>query len=264
VRGAKSAKDGGRHTAWPCSKQIKKVGVISGVCGRKFIGYPRGLADERSRSCPPDVELRAHAGDCIAANDKAMEKFGFAMGPLRVSDLSRKRHTLRNIRKRMYVEYPHSYFPDSGRIGEWRGRFGQKTGDGWYGHKPSGDRAPIPSELVTTMRTRRGGAVGVSRHARSARTKQIVRGRCLSLTLNGGDSWSSAGDSRGGYRAARGGDHRRRVFDGYVFQIRGGACFYEDKVGYQHPAHDEAIVAIAPPEVASATCQTRRDGEAAP
>src|SRR5258708_19531531 len=78
-----------------------------------------------------------------------MEKFGFAMGRLPVSDLAGN-DILWYIRKRMYVEYPNLVFsktPD--RICEL-GRFGQKTGAGWYDYKP-GDRAPIPSDLVAKI-----------------------------------------------------------------------------------------------------------------
>ena len=52
------------------------------------------------------------------------------------------------IRKRLYVEQPdrmYSKIPD--RICEL-GRFGQKTGAGWYDYKP-GDRSARPSEIVT-------------------------------------------------------------------------------------------------------------------
>ena len=70
--------------------------------------------------------------------DKALENFGFAMGPFRVGDLAGNDIGW-SIRKRLYVEYPDRYFsriPD--RICEL-GRFGQKTGAGWYDYKP-GDR----------------------------------------------------------------------------------------------------------------------------
>src|ERR1700716_2495115 len=85
-------------------------------------------------------------GGYLRKTTKGWGKFGFAMGPFRVSDLAGN-DILWYIRKRLYVEYPDRVFskaPD--RICEL-GRFGQKTGAGWYDYK-AGCRSPNPSNLV--------------------------------------------------------------------------------------------------------------------
>src|SRR6266481_3183741 len=138
VRGAKTSKDV-VATSLAVAKQIKKVGVIAGVCdgfigNRMLNGYFR------------QMELLLDVGALPQQIDKALENFGFAMGPFRVNDLAGN-DVGWYIRKRLYKEYPDRVFsrtPD--RICEL-GRFGQKTGAGWYDYK-TGDRAPSPSNLV--------------------------------------------------------------------------------------------------------------------
>ncbi|MGL1102713.1 3-hydroxyacyl-CoA dehydrogenase family protein, partial [Vibrio parahaemolyticus] len=70
--------------------------------------------------------------------DKAIEKFGFAMGPFRMSDLAGNDIGWA-IRKRRYQEHPDMHYSKiADRLCE-TGRFGQKTGGGWYDYK-AGDR----------------------------------------------------------------------------------------------------------------------------
>jgi 3-hydroxyacyl-CoA dehydrogenase len=213
VRGARSAKDV-VATSMAVSKQIKKVGVISGVCDG-FIGNRMMNAYFRQ------MELLLDTGALPQQIDKAMENFGFAMGPFRVSDLAGN-DILWYIRKRLYVEYPDRVFsktPD--RICEL-GRFGQKTGAGWYDYKP-GDRAPIPSELVNKIVLEESAKLGISR--RKVSDEEIVQ-RALYSLINEGARILEEGI------ALRASDIDVVYLTGYGFpDFRGGPLFYADTVG---------------------------------
>jgi 3-hydroxyacyl-CoA dehydrogenase len=213
VRGAKSAKDV-VATSMAVSKQIKKVGVISGVCDG-FIGNRMMNAYFRQ------MELLLDVGALPPQIDKAMEKFGFAMGPFRVSDLAGN-DILWYIRKRMYVEYPHLVFskaPD--RICEL-GRFGQKTGAGWYDYKP-GDRTPIASDLVNKIVLEESARVGIPR--RKVSDEEIVQRALYSLINEGARILEEK-------IALRASDIDVVYLTGYGFpDFRGGPLFYADTVG---------------------------------
>ena len=213
VRGAHSAKDV-VATSMAVSKQIKKVGVISGVCDG-FIGNRMMNAYFRQ------MELLLDAGALPQQIDRAMEKFGFAMGPFRVSDLAGN-DILWYIRKRLYIEYPDRVFsktPD--RICEL-GRFGQKTGAGWYDYKP-GDRAAIPSDLVNNIVLEESAKLGLAR--RKISDDEIVQ-RALYSLINEGARILEEGI------ALRASDIDVVYLTGYGFpDFRGGPLFYADTVG---------------------------------
>ncbi len=213
VRGAKSAKDV-VATSMAVSKQIKKVGVMSGVCDG-FIGNRMMNAYFRQ------MELLLDVGALPQQIDKAMEKFGFAMGPFRVSDLAGN-DILWYIRKRLYIEYPNRVFsktPD--RICEL-GRFGQKTAAGWYDYK-AGDRAANPSDTVTAIVLEESAKLGISR--RKISDEEIVQ-RALYSLINEGARILEEGI------ALRASDIDVVYLTGYGFpDFRGGPLFYADSVG---------------------------------
>ncbi len=213
VRGAKSAKDV-VATSMAVSKQIKKVGVISGVCDG-FIG------NRMMNSYFRQMELLLDVGALPQQIDKALEKFGFAMGPFRVSDLAGN-DILWYIRKRQYVEYPGRVFsktPD--RICEL-GRFGQKTGAGWYDYK-SGDRAAIPSDVINKIVLEESAKLGLAR--RQVSDEEIVQ-RALYSLINEGARILQEGI------ALRASDIDVVYLTGYGFpDFRGGPLFYADTVG---------------------------------
>jgi 3-hydroxyacyl-CoA dehydrogenase len=213
VRGAKTAKDV-VATSMAVAKQIKKVGVISGVCDG-FIGNRMMNAYFRQ------MELLLDVGAFPQQIDKAIEKFGFAMGPFRVSDLAGN-DILWYIRKRLYIEYPDRVFskiPD--RICEL-GRFGQKTGAGWYDYK-AGDRTPILSELVNKIVLEESTRLGLPR--RKISDEEIVQ-RALYSLINEGARILEEGI------ALRASDIDVVYLTGYGFpDFRGGPLFYADSVG---------------------------------
>ncbi|MCL6483374.1 MAG: enoyl-CoA hydratase/isomerase family protein, partial [Janthinobacterium lividum] len=136
VRGAQTGKDV-LATALALSKKLKKTGVVSGVCDG-FIGnrmieqYSRQAGFLLEEGCLPEQV------------DKAVEKFGFAMGPFRMGDLAGNDIGWA-IRKRRAVEKPAVTYSKTADLLCELGRYGQKTGAGWYDYK-AGDRKAYPSE----------------------------------------------------------------------------------------------------------------------
>ncbi len=213
VRGEKSAKDV-VATSMAVSKQIKKVGVMSGVCDG-FIG------NRMMNSYFRQMELLLDVGALPQQIDQAMEKFGFAMGPFRVSDLAGN-DILWYIRKRLYIEYPDRVFSKSpDRVCEL-GRFGQKTGAGWYDYK-AGDRTAHPSDLVTQIVLEESAKLGITR--RKISDQEIVQ-RALYALINEGARILQEGI------ALRASDIDVVYLTGYGFpDFRGGPLFYADTVG---------------------------------
>jgi len=114
--------------------------------------------------------------------DKVIYNFGFAMGPFIVSDIAGLDVSWR-IRKRRASKKSHDvrYSQIADRLCEI-GRFGQKTGAGWYRYK-SNDRTPIPDNVTKEIIT------DVSNRLRISRRKigeQEILDRCLYTIINEG------------------------------------------------------------------------------
>src|SRR5256714_10746791 len=123
VRGGKTAKDV-LATVMSLAKRIKKTAVVSGVCDG-FIG--NRMVEQYIRQALFLLEEGATPGQV----DRAVERWGMAMGPLRMSDLAGNDIGWA-IRKRRHRERPNfKYSKIADRPCE-RGRFGQKTGLGSY------------------------------------------------------------------------------------------------------------------------------------
>lgn len=141
VRGDKTAKDV-LATVMGIAKKIKKTAVVSGVCDG-FIG--NRMIEQYSRQAGFLIE----EGATPAQVDKAIEKFGFAMGPFRMGDLAGNDIGWA-IRKRRYQEKPNMRYSKTADLLCEMGRFGQKTGAGWYDYQ-AGKRDAIPSDAVVRM-----------------------------------------------------------------------------------------------------------------
>jgi 3-hydroxyacyl-CoA dehydrogenase len=213
VRGSSTSKDV-LATGLNIAKTIKKIGVVAGVCDG-FIGNRILYTYFRQ------MELLLDTCALPQQIDKALEKYGFAMGPFRVSDLAGNDISW-HIRKRLYAEYPgrvYSKSPD--RICEL-GRFGQKTGAGWYDYKP-GDRNASPSEVVTKIVLEGSAQLGITRRAIS--DEEIVQ-RALYSMVNESARILAEGI------ALRASDIDVVYIAGYGFpDFRGGPLFYADSVG---------------------------------
>ncbi len=213
VRGKDTAKDV-LATALALSKKLKKTGVVSGVCDG-FIG--NRMIEQYSRQAGFLLE----EGALPEQVDKAAEKFGFAMGPFRMGDLAGNDIGWA-IRKRRYVEKPEISYSKTADLLCEMGRYGQKTGAGWYDYK-AGDRKAYPNEAVNAMIVQHSADLGITR--RKISDEEIVE-RLVYALVNEGALILEEGI------ALRASDIDMVYLTGYGFPLyRGGPMFYADTVG---------------------------------
>ncbi|RQR51055.1 3-hydroxyacyl-CoA dehydrogenase [Burkholderia sp. Bp9140] len=213
VRGAQTAKDV-LATVMAVAKKIRKTAVVSGVCDG-FIG--NRMIEQYIRQALFMLE----EGALPAQVDRAIEKFGFAMGPFRMSDLAGNDIGWA-IRKRRYVEKPDlQYSRIADRLCE-QGRFGQKTGGGWYDYVP-GERKAKPSALVDEMAVAYSKERGVER--RKIGDDEIVERLVFALVNEGAKILEEK-------IASKASDIDMVYLTGYGFPLwRGGPMLYADTVG---------------------------------
>ncbi len=213
VRGAKTGKDV-LATTMALSKKLKKTGVVSGVCDG-FIG--NRMIEQYSRQAGFLLE----EGALPEQVDKAVEKFGFAMGPFRMGDLAGNDIGYA-IRKRRYVEKPDMVYSKTADLLVEMGRHGQKTQAGWYDYKP-GNRAAIPNAQVNEMIVEESKRLGITR--RKISDQEIVERLVFALVNEGAQIL----DDKIAQRAS---DIDMVYLTGYGFPIyRGGPMCYADTVG---------------------------------
>jgi 3-hydroxyacyl-CoA dehydrogenase len=213
VRGEKTEKDV-LATVMQLAKTIKKTAVVSGVCDG-FIG--NRMIEQYVRQALFMLE----EGALPAQIDRAIEKFGFAMGPFRMSDLAGNDIGWA-IRKRRYQEQPDMrYSRVADRLCEL-GRFGQKTGAGWYDYLP-GKRDAQPSQTVNDMIVALSKEQGVER--RKIGDEEIVERLVLSLVNEGAKILEEG-------IASKASDIDMVYLTGYGFPLwRGGPMLYADTIG---------------------------------
>ena len=213
IRGEHTAKDV-LATVMQLGKKIKKTCVVSGVCDG-FIGnrmieqYSRQAGFLLEEGCTPQQV------------DKAVEKFGFAMGPFRMGDLAGNDIGW-YIRKRRYQEQPDMRYSKTADLLCEMGRYGQKTGAGWYDYVP-GKRDALPSKVVTDMIEQHRAALGIT--PRKISDEEIVH-RLVYALVNEGAKIVEEGI------ASRASDIDMVYLTGYGFPLhRGGPMCYADTVG---------------------------------
>jgi 3-hydroxyacyl-CoA dehydrogenase len=213
VRGKDTAKDV-LATVMDVAKKIKKIAVVSGVCDG-FIGnrmieqYGRQAGFLLDEGCTP------------AQVDRAAEKFGWAMGPFRMSDLAGNDIGWA-IRKRRYQEQPNMRYSKTADLLCEQGRFGQKTGAGWYDYKP-GKRDAIPNKDVEAMIAEHRKSLGIN--PRKISDEEIVQRLVFSL-INEAAHILEEGI------ASKASDIDMVYISGYGFPIyRGGPMNYADQLG---------------------------------
>ncbi|HEX5684787.1 MAG TPA: 3-hydroxyacyl-CoA dehydrogenase NAD-binding domain-containing protein [Ideonella sp.] len=213
VRGEKTAKDV-LATVMALGKKIKKTCVVSGVCDG-FIG--NRMIEQYSRQAGFLLE----EGATPQQVDKAVEKFGFAMGPFRMGDLAGN-DVGWYIRKRRYVEKPNLRYSKTADLLCEMGRFGQKTGAGWYDYQP-GKRDAIPSAVVEKMIEDHRKAAGIT--PRPISDDEIVH-RLVFALVNEAARLLEEGI------AQRASDVDMVYLTGYGFPLhRGGPMCYADTYG---------------------------------
>ena len=239
VRGAKTAKDV-LATVMAIAKKIKKTAVVSGVCDG-FIG--NRMIEQYSRQAGFLIE----EGATPQQVDKAIEKFGFAMGPFRMGDLAGNDIGWA-IRKRRYQEKPDMKYSKTADLLCEMGRFGQKTGAGWYDYQP-GKRDAIPSKAVEDMIEKHRKDQGIT--PRKISDQEIVERLVYSLVNEGARILEDG-------IASKASDIDMVYLTGYGFPIwRGGPMKYADQMGLfnvvesmkrfaQNPRDDAAFWQPAP------------------
>ncbi len=213
VRGKATAKDV-LATVMALARKIGKTAVVSGVCDG-FIG--NRMIEQYSRQ----AGFLLDEGALPQQVDKAMEQFGFAMGPFRMGDLAGNDIGWA-IRKRRHVEQPQITYSRTADIVCELGRYGQKTGAGWYDYK-AGDRTAYPSAMVNELIEKHSRDSGIPRRAIS--DDEIVE-RLVYALVNEGAQLLQEGI------ASKASDIDIVYLAGYGFPIwRGGPMFYADTVG---------------------------------
>ena len=195
-------------TAMAIGRKISKVPVVVGVC-HGFVGN-RMLA-QRSKQ----TELLLLEGALPHEIDAVVTGFGFPMGPLAMGDLAGLDVGFRSRKDRGV----RSEIADT--ICE-AGRFGQKTGKGYYRYE-EGRRAPIRDPEVEAIVVAASKKLGYTRRPIS---EQEILGRMLYPSINEGARILEEGV------AARPGDIDIVWINGYGFPIaKGGPMHYADAVG---------------------------------
>ncbi len=213
VRGADTGKDI-MATVMDVAKKIKKTAVVSGVCDG-FIG--NRMIEQYSRQAGFLIE----EGCTPQQVDKAVEKFGFAMGPFRMGDLAGNDIGWA-IRKRRYVEKPNMKYSKTADLLCEQGRFGQKVGKGWYDYV-AGKRDAIPNKDVEDMIAKHRTSLGIT--PRKISDDEIVQRLVFSLVNEAAYILEEG-------IAARASDIDMVYITGYGFPIyRGGPMLYADQFG---------------------------------
>ena len=213
VRGKASSKEV-IATCMQLSKKLGKIGVLAGNC-RGFVG---------NRMFNPYVResvFLVEEGASVEAVDQALYNFGMAMGPLATNDLAGL-----DVGWRIRKEYRHLEKP---RIRQAfaadnlceMGRFGQKTGAGWY--KYDENRRPTPDPEVAALTKKWSAEAGIRQ--RQIPAEEIVD-RCIYALVNEGARILEEGF------ALRAADIDIIYINGYGFPAyRGGPMWYADTVG---------------------------------
>jgi len=207
VRGEKTAPDA-LMTAVAVAKRIAKVPVVVGVCDG-FVGN-RMLAARGKQA-----EKFLFEGALPQQVDAVLTKFGMPMGPFAMGDLAGLDIGWRSRKDRGIK----SEIADA--ICE-AGRFGQKTGKGYYKYE-AGSRSPLPDPEIEKLIEETTAKLGLKRRAIS--DDEILE-RLMYPMINEGARILEE------KIAARPSDIDVVWLYGYGWPIyRGGPMFYADQVG---------------------------------
>jgi 3-hydroxyacyl-CoA dehydrogenase len=138
-------------TSMGLARKLGKIGVLVGNC-RGFVGN-RMFGPYRR-----EAQFLVEEGASIEAVDRAMVDFGMAMGPLAVGDLAGLDVGWRIRKEFKHLEQPGVRKPLlEDRLVEM-GRFGQKTGAGWYRYDENrkAQLDPAVEELIARVRQEAG------------------------------------------------------------------------------------------------------------
>jgi 3-hydroxyacyl-CoA dehydrogenase len=203
-------------TAMALAKTLRKVGVLVGnsmgfVGNRMMFPYMR------------EAQFLVEEGATPAQVDRALNNFGMAMGIFAVDDMGGI-----DLNWRVQQEYAHLVKPGIRRPLMLRklfelGRYGQKTGRGWYLYDENRKATPDPEVEALIERTAK--EAGIER--RRITDEEIIE-RCIYIMINEGARILEEG------HASRASDIDAIYFSGYGFPAyRGGPMWYADTVGLE-------------------------------
>jgi 3-hydroxyacyl-CoA dehydrogenase len=217
VRGRETAKDV-IATSLKLARRLNKVGVVVGNC----FGF---VANRMLAYYMREAYLLLEEGASVPQIDKVLTDFGLPVGPYGMQDIAgidvgaRIRQYLASIGKSR-AEGPQSEIPD--RLFAM-GRYGQKTGAGWYQYDAPGSRNRTPDPLIEELAAKAAAARGIQR--RPVADDEIIA-RITTALANEGARVLEEGF------ATRAGDIDIVYVYGFGFpRHRGGPMFYADTVG---------------------------------
>jgi 3-hydroxyacyl-CoA dehydrogenase len=213
VRGAKTSPEA-IATSQSLAKRLGKVGVVVGNC-RGFVG---------NRMMFPymyEAQFLVEEGATPQQVDEALTGFGMAMGIFAVDDMAGLDVAWRVRQELNQFSEPGARKPlVADRLCEM-GRFGQKTGKGWYAYGE--DRKPQSDPEVLALIERLAVANGIRR--RPFTNEEIIE-RTIYALINEGARVLDEGF------ALRAADIDVIYTSGYGFPAwRGGPMFYADRAG---------------------------------
>ena len=214
VKGGKTS-DGVIATVFRLAVRIGKVPVLVEVCDG-FVG--NRMVSHYTR----EAYFLLEEGASPAQVDGALRRFGMAMGPLQMQDMAGLDISWAARKRQASTRPPHlRYSRVADRICEM-GRYGQKTGSGFYRYE-AGSREPIPDPEIDVLIAQCAEEAGIVR--REISDEEIVARTIYALVNEG------ARIVRDGI-AQRPSDIDVVYVAGYGFPMfRGGPMFYADTVG---------------------------------
>ena len=217
VRGRETSKEV-VATSLRLAKRLGKVGVVVGNC----FGF---VANRMLAYYMREAYLLLEEGASVPQVDRVLTEFGLPVGPFGMQDIAgidvgaRIRQYLKSIGKTR-AEGPQSAIPD--RLFDM-GRYGQKTGAGWYKYDAAGSRNRTPDPLIEDLAEDEARKRGIIR--RPVADEEIVA-RITTALANEGARVLEEGF------ATRASDIDVVYVYGFGFpRYRGGPMFYADTIG---------------------------------
>jgi 3-hydroxyacyl-CoA dehydrogenase len=204
-------------TSMGLAKKLNKVGVLAGNC--------RGFIGNRMIHCyGREAQFLVEEGAAVEQVDTALYDFGLAMGPLAMGDLAGLDVGWRIRKEFKHLEKPGVRVPlVADQLCEM-GRYGQKTGEGWY--KYDENRKPTGDPVVTTLIDLLAREAGIER--RAIGNDEIIERTIYALVNEGARILEEE-------IALRSVDIDIVYLNGYGFPAwRGGPMFYADTVGLKN------------------------------
>ncbi|HEV8345871.1 MAG TPA: 3-hydroxyacyl-CoA dehydrogenase NAD-binding domain-containing protein [Vicinamibacterales bacterium] len=217
VRGRDTSKEA-IATSLKLAKKLGKVGVVVGNC----FGF---VANRMLAYYMREAYLLLEEGASVEQIDRTLTEFGLPVGPYGMQDIAgidvgaRIRQYLKSIGKTR-AEGPQSEIPD--QLFEM-GRYGQKTGAGWYKYDAPGSRNRTSDPLIEQLAEHAAKKRGITR--RPIADEEIIARITTALANEGARVLEE------GY-ATRASDIDIIYAYGFGFpRHRGGPMFYADTVG---------------------------------